>query len=300
MGLFKYLHAAFTERWNLLAFLGGLAFAAVGPAPDVTMPLIFAAEVAYLGFLGTHPKFQKYVEAQQAKAARSEGTQDAEQTRLRILGALPKPMVQRFESLRSRCRDLRQLAAEMRDPNQAGLHRLGSHGPGSPRPLEDMQLAGLDKLLWIYLKLLFTQHSLERFVEQTDENQIRGDVQQLERRISEIPEDAAELQRQKMRKALTDNLETSKTRLTNYQKANDNLQLVELEIDRLENKIRAISELAVNRQEPDFISGQVDEVAGSMVQTERTMSELDFLTGLDTADEAVPRMLQRETVLAKR
>ncbi len=162
-----------------------------------------------------------------------------------------------------------------------------------------MQLEGLDKLLWIYLKLLFTQHSLVRFVEQTDESQIRSDVKQLERRIGEIPEGAAELQRQKMRKALTDNLETSQTRLANFQKARDNLQLVELEIDRLENKIRAISEMAVNRQEPDFISGQVDEVAGSMVQTERTMSELDFLTGLDAADEAVPPMMQREAVLAK-
>ena len=58
--------------------------------------------------------------------------------------------------------------------------------------------------------------------------------------------------------------------------------------------------MAVNRHEPDFISGQVDEVASSMVQTERTMSELDFLTGLDTADEAVPRMVQRETVTAKK
>jgi hypothetical protein len=290
VGPFKYLHAAFTQRWNLLAFLGSLAFAAVGPVPDVTMPLVFAAEVAYLGFLGTHPKFQKYVEAQEAKAARSEGTQSTEQTRQRILGALPRPMVQRFEALRSRCRDLRQLATELRDPNSAG----------SPRPLEDLQLAGLDKLLWTYLKLLFTEHSLDRFVEQTDEGQIRGDVQQLERRLGEIPADAADLQRQKMRKALADNLETSKTRLTNFQKAKDNLQLVQLEIDRLENKIRAISEMAVNRHEPDFISGQVDEVASSMVQTERTMGELDFLTGLDTADEAVPRMMQRETVTAKK
>ena len=71
-------------------------------------------------------------------------------------------------------------------------------------------------------------------------------------------------------------------------------------IERLENKIRTISEMAVNRQEPEFISGQVDEVAGSMVQTERTMSELDFLTGLGTADEAVPPMMQRETVVTKR
>jgi hypothetical protein len=290
VGLFKYLHAAFAQPWNLLAFVGGLAFAAVGPAPDVTMPLVFAAEIAYLGFLGTHPKFQKYVEAQEAKAARTQGSHTAEQTRQRILAALPKPVVQRFEALRSRCRELRQLATELRDPR----------GPGSPRPLEDMQLAGLDKLLWIYLKLLFTQHSLDRFVEQTDEATIQGDIRQLEQRLERTPEDPAIPQREKMRRAILDNLETSKNRLDNFQKAKDNLALVQLEIDRLENKIRAISEMAVNRHEPEFISGQVDEVAGSMVQTERTMSELDFLTGLDAVDEAVPPMMQRETVMAKR
>ena len=97
-----------------------------------------------------------------------------------------------------------------------------------------------------------------------------------------------------MRKALADNLETSKTRLTNFQKAKDNLQLVQLEIDRLENKIRAISEMAVNRHEPDFISGQVDEVASSMVQTEKTMSDLDFLTAAARAsDDAAHLVITR-------
>jgi hypothetical protein len=66
-----------------------------------------------------------------------------------------------------------------------------------------------------------------------------------------------------------------------------------LEIDRLENKIRSLSELAVNRQEPDYISGQVDQVAASMMETEKTMNDLRFVTGLDTVDEA-PSLLQNE------
>jgi hypothetical protein len=68
-----------------------------------------------------------------------------------------------------------------------------------------------------------------------------------------------------------------------------------LEIDRLENKIRSLSELAVNRQEPDYISGQVDQVAASMIETEKTMNDLRFVTGLDTVDEA-PSLLQSEVV----
>ena len=47
----------------------------------------------------------------------------------------------------------------------------------------------------------------------------------------------------------------------------------------------------MNRQEPDFISGQVDQVASSMLETEKTMNELQFVTGLDTVDDA-PELLR--------
>ena len=40
-------------------------------------------------------------------------------------------------------------------------------------------------------------------------------------------------------------------------------ELVRLEIDRLENKIISLSELAVNRQEPGYVTSQVDQVAAS-------------------------------------
>jgi hypothetical protein len=87
-------------------------------------------------------------------------------------------------------------------------------------------------------------------------------------------------------------LETSRNRLANLSKAQDNYELVKLEIDRLENKIRSLSEMAINRQEPEFITGQVDEVAHSMVETERTMNELKFATGLDALDDEPPQLLR--------
>ena len=102
-----------------------------------------------------------------------------------------------------------------------------------------------------------------------------------------------------MLKAVQDNLLTVRDRLTNLQKARDNLELVKLEIDRLENKIQSLSELAVNRQEPNFISGQVDQVAASMLDTEKTMNELQFVTGLDTVDDT-PELLRGDLSLRSR
>jgi len=51
----------------------------------------------------------------------------------------------------------------------------------------------------------------------------------------------------------------------------------------MENKIQALAEMAVNRQDPDLLSSQVDSAAESMRQTEKAVSELQHLTGL--ADE---------------
>jgi DNA repair exonuclease SbcCD ATPase subunit len=283
VGFGKYIKTAFLNRWNLLWFGGAAVFALLTPVPDAVLAIASAAEMLYLGLLGTHPKFQAYVDAQAAKEIRAASSESTQQTLERITRSLPKELLDRFTALKSRCLELQQIAAELKQT---------SHGDSS-MPLESFQIAGLDRLLWIHLRLLFTQYALYRFLNQTSEEQIQSDIKRLEARLGAIPESAANLQDQRVRKAVEDNLQTSRDRLANLQRARDNYDLVKLEIDRLENKIRSLSELAVNRQEPDYISGQVDQVAASMMETEKTMNDLRFVTGLETVDEA-PSLLQTE------
>src|SRR5262245_56263818 len=151
----------------------------------------------------------------------------------------------------------------------------------------------------MYLRLLFTQYSLERFLEKTSERQIQADMVDQERRLKALKA-SDEPQRGQMRKTLEDNLETSRGRLANFFKARENYEMVNLEVDRLENKIRSLSELAVNRHEPQFISGQIDQVATSMVQTERTITDLQFLTGLSPSDAEVPEILRPKAAQAEK
>ena len=282
MGFGKYLKRAFLNRWNMLVFLGGSAFALLSGHADVALPLIMAAEASYVGLLGAHPKFQKYVDAQEAKESRAEGSAEAQAALLRITRSLPKALVDRFEALRSQCLELRQIALELKNP---GKHAIDI-------PFDDLQVTGLDRLLWIHLRLLYTQFALARFLQKTSEEQITGDIRRLETQLKQLPKSGDATKDSRMQKAIQDNLETSRTRLANWQKARDNYELVKLEIDRLENKIRSLSEMAVNRQEPEFISGQVDQVAGSMLDTEKTMNELSFATGLDSLDEEPPELLR--------
>src|SRR5262245_8171697 len=244
-------------------------------------------EVLFLLSLATNPRFQNYVRAVEAHPGRREEAVSAEETAKRILGALPARLVERFEQLKARCAELRQIALDLKEPHD---------GRGAP-PLDELHLEGLDRLLWIYLRLLFTQHSLERFLEKTGERQIRDDIAGQEKRLEALPPGDAP-QRQQMRKALEDNLETSRARLANFLKAKENYELVNLEVERLDNKSRSLSELAVNRHEPQFISGQIDQVATSVVQTERTIADLQFVTGLTASDQEVPEILRRRALQA--
>jgi chemotaxis protein histidine kinase CheA len=170
---------------------------------------------------------------------------------------------------------LQQIANELKHPGKVVTEL----------PFEDFQADSLDRLLWIHLRLLYTEYALQRFLRKTSDRQIQEDIEGVEERLARIPADTQSPQQQRIRKALDDNLHTLRDRLVNLQKARDNYELVKLEIERLENKIRSVSELAVNRQEPDYISGQVDQVAASMLETEKTMNELQFATGLETVEE---------------
>ena len=54
MGIGKYFKTAFMNRWNLLLVGGAAAFALLTPIPDVVLAIVAAAELTYLGLLGTH------------------------------------------------------------------------------------------------------------------------------------------------------------------------------------------------------------------------------------------------------
>ena len=290
----KYFKTAFTNHWNLLAFLGGAVFALLTGKPDIFLPLVVAGEVGYLGLLGTHPRFREYVDAQEAKSVREANSVSSQRTLSYILRMLPRDLLKRFDDLRSQCAELRQIAVELKAPGKAT----------SDVPLDNLQVAGLDRLLWIYLRLLYTQFSLSRFLQKTNADQINNDIQQMEQRLKQLsagqpgqPSQTgqnvpADSQLQRMQKTLDDNLQTSRDRLANLTKAKENYQLIQLEIERLENKIRSLSEIAVNRQEPNFISSEVDHVASSMMDTEKTMNDLQFATGLDSSDDQTPELLQ--------
>lgn len=279
--MLKYLQAAFTSHWNLLALFGGVGAAVISGFPGVVLPLVLAAEAGYLAVVGSNAKFQNYIDTQEHMETRATRSQRSDQVLKHIRSSLPRPLIDRYTRLRENCLELQRIAADLKQTGDVA----------GPVPFESMQVASLDRLLWLYLRLLFTYNALGQFLATTSRERMEQDVRGIEKRMGTLDPKDTSPHAQKVRRALEDNLTTSQDRIRNYDRAQANSEFVELEIDRLENKIKSLAEVAVNRQEPDYVSSQVDQVATSMLETEKTMNDLQVFTGLEDLRDEIPILL---------
>src|SRR5688572_30702663 len=163
-GIFRYLKEAFTFRWNLLFFGGAVAAALLSPSPDIVLPLVAAGEVAYLAGLATLPRFQGAIDAKARADARALGKGESAEDRgparqrlVDVLGSLEPDRRNRFLRLRARCVEMQRIAnavrGETRDASGAA---------------EEFRAPALDRLLWVFLRLLLAQQAIERFLRATD------------------------------------------------------------------------------------------------------------------------------------
>jgi hypothetical protein len=278
-----YLREAFLFRWNLLLFVGGAAAAALTPYPDLLLPLVGAAELTYLAGLVSVPRFRAAIDAKvhamKGVSHAETGPQAPPVSLVNMLGGLPAAERARFERLHARCLEMRKIAA--------GVRGASGDQPGSA---EDIRTPGLDRLLWLFLRLLVSRTALERFLQAMNEKEITTRLE--EQRASLASAQAGGDER--VVRSLQDSIASSELRLDNFQRARKNAEFVRIELDRIEGKIQALAEMSVNRQDPDFLSSQVDSAAESMRQTEKTVSELQHLTGLGDQLQEPPAILESD------
>jgi len=273
-----YLREAFLFRWNLLLFLGGTAAAVMTPLAPVLLPLVAAGEITYLTGLVSIPRFRAAVDAKvhAANAAAAPAPPPPPSVSLvTMLGGLPTDARTRFQRLHARCVEMRGIAAGVR----------GAAGDQAASG-EEIRTPGLDRLLWLFLRLLMSKAALDRFLKTMNEQEINARIADLRKSL-----EAAKGGDERIIRSLQDSMASNELRLDNFGRAKKNAEFVSIELDRLEGKIQALAEMAVNRQDPDFLSSQVDSAADSMRQTEKAVSELQHLTGLADQLEEPPAIL---------
>jgi len=284
-GLFRYLKEAFLFRWNLLLLGGASAAALISGHPDVALPLVAAAEVTYLAGLATLPRFQAAIDARAHAEERGPVGQAQPPARdpasardriIEVLRSLSEDRRARFLRLRARCVEMTRIANAVR----------GETTDASGASAELRQPA-LDRLLWVFLKLLLSDQAIARFLEAADASQILHTIGDLKERIGKREAVVAETDREADRilRSLHDSLATAQLRMDNITKAKSNAEFVAAELDRLENKIQAVTEMAVSHSDPDEMSSRIDAIAEGISQTEQTIRELQTITGMTAADE---------------
>jgi hypothetical protein len=283
-GMSDYLKEAFLFRWNLLFLLGGTAAAAMTPLAPVLLPLVAAGELTYLTGLVSIPRFRAAIDAKVHAAGKAAGPAPPAPppvSLVAMLAGLPGDARARFERLHGRCVEMRGIAAGVR----------GAAGDQAASG-EEIRTPGLDRLLWLFLRLLLSKAALDRFLQTMNEQEIIARLAELRKKLESAK--GGDERDDRIGRSLQDSMASAELRLDNYGRAKKNAEFVSIELDRLEGKIQALAEMAVNRQDPDFLSSQVDSAADSMRQTEKAVSELQHLTGLADQLEEPPAILESD------
>ncbi|HOZ28733.1 MAG TPA: hypothetical protein PLO37_26120 [Candidatus Hydrogenedentes bacterium] len=270
-----YVKAAFTWRWNLLGFGAGLVFSILSGQFSVFFPLAAAVEIAYLALLSTNPKFRRAVDVLNQETAQEI---DSSGLMSQIKAGLRKEDWGRYAQLRQRCLALDKLGRQFRGPYGDDNHAVSK-----------LQTESLERLLWIFLKLLYSQDALNRFIKGIGRNDI---VRQIATAETEFKAASAKDEAGKLARSLEDKLDILKQRLANYDKAAENRELIAAEIDRIEQKVCAISELAVRSSDASDLTAQVDGIAAGVSATENAMRSLEVVPVFKT--EKAPRLLETE------
>jgi hypothetical protein len=283
-GMADYLKEAFLFRWNLLFFLGGTAAALLSPLAGVLLPLVAAGELTYLTGLVSIARFRAAIDAKvhAARAADEPAAAGAPPVSLvGMLGDLPADARTRFQKLHARCVEMRTIAAGVRG---AAVNQGTT--------TEEIRTPGLDRMLWLFLRLLVSRAALDRFLQTTNEHEMTARLAELRTAYAAAQERVDRDER--IVRSLQDSIAGGELRLDNYGRARKNAEFVSIELDRIEGKIQTLAEMVVNRQDPDFLSSQVDSAAASMRQTEKAVSELQHLTGLADQLEEPPAILETD------
>ncbi|HYG73446.1 MAG TPA: hypothetical protein VEK08_00330 [Planctomycetota bacterium] len=281
-GFGSYLKAALLNRWNMLLLVSGGVAAYFSPSPEIGFAALAGADLALATILASTNRLQQSVNAEFDAANAAEADENMRRRFNQIFYGLDQPSQARFNELRTRCEAMRESMRAAMDVPSKGIQEMA-----------EAQLNGVNKLLWVYLKLLHTRSTLQKFFKQADEAEMKKQQDAVREKLNALPPEGADEITEKKRRSLQDTLATATSRMENYTRAKQNVEFVELELDRIAAKLTALTEQAVNRQDPAALSREVDYVASSVQTTEETINELHDINGITEADAAPPPILTR-------
>src|SRR5437870_1491834 len=235
-------------------------------------------ELAYLGWLGTHPRFQRLVDGRRLLDERRRW-----QERLYdLLRRLPQEDQQRYRALQSRCESIID--------QQAGAAAV-------PAGVQE-QSEGLARLMWIYLGLLLTRESIKKIMHESassQEDASQQEIDQIEARIGKLQQRLKQpAVGEDLRKSLTGQIEILQQRLEKRREAAEKLVFLEAELARIEQQVDLLREQAVLSTDPEVVSQRIDQIATTLGGTNQWIHDQQKIYGAveDLLSDPPPLVVQ--------
>ncbi len=263
-GLREYITSAFNAKpTGMLVSPNWVGLAAAGMLGIMVNPgfllLGVGVELAYLFLLGTHPRFQKYVQARQLSKEK-----ESKQVQLSTLMNKLTPTARtRFQALQQRCQTIMEFYS-----SQLNV------GPG----IADQHNQSLNRFAWIFLQLLLTKEGIMYMIKQSSftpefRGKLEEEIRQLESRVRDdklSPE---------LNKSLESQRDILKQRLNVIGEAESKLTYIDAELSRIKKQIELLREQAAVSKDSQAIAVRIDDVSSSLGETTEWIKEQQNLFG---------------------
>ncbi len=280
MSFFDYVKRAFLARphikglgevpVNLLA-VGGVVV--LGLANPAVWLLGASAEVAYLALVSSDERFQKWVRAMEAASQSTD--QNARQEAM--LSGLSDKRQARYRELERRCAEMLSTA-----------RRSGS-SLGMEQPLTE----SLNRMVWVFLRLLVSSQVLETHLRQNSREVLDNEISGYERQYEEASQDPG---RERIARSLAGTLELARKQRENLESAYENAQFIQAELLRIEQQVKLMIQEATLSSNVASLTGRVDEVMQSFTQTQDWMrANAQILGSVEVEVDEPPSTFQVES-----
>jgi hypothetical protein len=270
--MFRYLKAAFLIRPCLpgigpvpVNVLFAIAMAILGFGHPAFWLIGIGVETALLVGLSTNPRFQKLTDAMDDYSGQS----DAEAKRQSLIQQLLPAARARMIGLQARCNKAEDMA----------------RGQGVDDYAIEGNRAALNKLAWLYLKLLTARQYLQSQESQSNETELRRQIASLQHDLGDTHISDT------LREAKSGTLQILQRRIELLQKRAQSLEEIESNITRIEAQVDLAVENAGMSAQPQAVSSNISLVSQMLDpdlfgESQATIADLDQTFASTTAGKA--------------
>jgi len=247
----NYTQAAFLHPWNLIFLTVGLSVAvglgiATGLPTWLLIGFVLASELVVLGTFPRNERFQRVVRADH-RAERLKPPTKEEKYK-----ALARRQQRRYVRLRKLCTEIESNYASLNSASQQLVQRT---------------IRKLDNILDSYLDLLHQRNRHREAIDSATEQSIKKSIESLESGLDEMPE--------RVRTVKERRLTVLKRRLARFQKAHENLDVIEAQLQTVEDVAKYIHEQSYTLQNPDEITHQLDALFNEVEEAQEHVREIE-------------------------